>query len=190
MDAESLINLPMTIDRRSMAEMRRRVDKQGKRSAVVRFMLAKGDKDKIAAWNQDLVRILHVFNVRSIGFCWDSVNLGVPFQVELAIDTNMRVADTQAMVVDARMTISNTQTTVTNTETMVAETQTTVANTQTMVADTHTTVTSTQTMVADMHRNMLTEQKTTGQNNSVGATCYLRTTECLLSPRFKPGQRY
>jgi hypothetical protein len=67
-DTESLIRLPMTIDRRAVAEMQRRVDKQGKRSVVVRFMLAKGDKDKIAAWNQDLVRILHVFNVRSIGF--------------------------------------------------------------------------------------------------------------------------
>jgi hypothetical protein len=194
-DAESLIHLLMTIDRRSMAEMQRRVDKQSKRSVVVRYMLAKGDKDKIAAWNQDLVRILHVFNVRSIGFCWESANL-VPFQAELSIDTNMRVADTQAMVadtqtmvVDARMTISNTQTTVTNTETMVAETQMTVANTQTMVADTQTTVTSTQTMVADMHRNMLTGQKaTSSQNNSVGATCYLQTMECLLSPRLKPGQ--
>jgi hypothetical protein len=54
----------MTIDRRATAEMQRRVDKQGKRTSVVRFMLAKGDKDKIAAWNQDLMRILHVFNVR------------------------------------------------------------------------------------------------------------------------------
>jgi hypothetical protein len=50
-----------------MAEMQRRVDKQGKRNIVVRFILAKGDKDKIAVWNQDLVRILHVFNVGSIG---------------------------------------------------------------------------------------------------------------------------
>jgi hypothetical protein len=51
-----------------MAKMQMRVDKQGKRGVVVRFILAKGDKDKIAAWNQDLVKILHVFNVRSIGF--------------------------------------------------------------------------------------------------------------------------
>jgi hypothetical protein len=33
----------------------------------LRFILAKDDKDKIAGWKQDLVRILQVFNVRSIG---------------------------------------------------------------------------------------------------------------------------
>jgi hypothetical protein len=65
-DNESLIHLLMTIDRRSVVEMQRKVDKQGKRNVVLRFILAKGDKDKIAGWNQDLVRILHIFNVRSI----------------------------------------------------------------------------------------------------------------------------
>ena len=40
--------------------------KQGKRNAASRFILAKRDKDKIAAWKQDLIRLLHVFNVRSI----------------------------------------------------------------------------------------------------------------------------
>jgi hypothetical protein len=57
----------MTIDGRSVTEMQRKVDKQGKRNSVIRFIVAKGDKDKITAWNQELVRILHVFNVRSIG---------------------------------------------------------------------------------------------------------------------------
>ena len=46
--------------------MRRKVDKRGKRNAALRFILAKKDKDEIAAWNQDLVRILHIFNVRPI----------------------------------------------------------------------------------------------------------------------------
>jgi hypothetical protein len=50
-----------------VTEMQRKVDRRGKRSAVIRFMLAKGDKDEIAAWNQELFRILHVFNVRSFG---------------------------------------------------------------------------------------------------------------------------
>jgi hypothetical protein len=57
----------MTIDGRSVSQMQRKVDKRGKRNAVFRFMLAKGDKDEITAWNQELFRILHVFNVRSIG---------------------------------------------------------------------------------------------------------------------------
>jgi hypothetical protein len=55
------------IDRRSVGEMRRKVDRRGKRNVVFRSILAKRDKEEIAAWNQDLVRILHVFNVRSIG---------------------------------------------------------------------------------------------------------------------------
>jgi hypothetical protein len=50
-----------------MGEIRRKVEKRGKRNVVFRSILAKGDKDEIVAWNQDLVRILHVFNVRSIG---------------------------------------------------------------------------------------------------------------------------
>jgi hypothetical protein len=46
--------------------MQRKVVKQGKRNVVFRSILAKGDKEKIAAWKQDLVRVLHVFNVCSI----------------------------------------------------------------------------------------------------------------------------
>ena len=51
---------------RTVAGIHRKVVKQGKRNAAIRFFLAKGDKDKIVAWRQDLVRVLHVFNVRSI----------------------------------------------------------------------------------------------------------------------------
>jgi hypothetical protein len=46
--------------------MQRRAKKTGKQNAVFRFILAKRDKDRIVAWNQDLFRILHVFNVRSM----------------------------------------------------------------------------------------------------------------------------
>jgi hypothetical protein len=54
-------------DRRTLAGIQRKVVKQSKRNSVIRFILAKGDKEKIAAWKQDLVRVLHVFNVCSIG---------------------------------------------------------------------------------------------------------------------------
>jgi hypothetical protein len=115
--------------------------------------------------------------------CWESANLAAPLQTELAIDTNVRVADTQTMVADTRTTITNTQTivadtqmTVTNTQTMVADAQIAVTDTQTMVADTKMTVSNTQTMVADMHRNMLTGQKgTSGQNDLVSATRSINT---------------
>jgi hypothetical protein len=55
------------LNRRALVEMQMKVVKRGKRSGVVRFILAKDDKDKIAGWKQDLVRILQVFNVRSVG---------------------------------------------------------------------------------------------------------------------------
>jgi hypothetical protein len=60
------------LDCRTVTEIERRVVKRGKRNPLSRFILAKGDKDKIVAWNQNLVRVLHVFNVRSIG------SVGVP----------------------------------------------------------------------------------------------------------------
>jgi hypothetical protein len=59
------------IDRRSVGEIRRKVENRGKRNVAFRSILTKGDKDEIVALNQDLVRILHVFNVRSIGSVWD-----------------------------------------------------------------------------------------------------------------------
>ena len=66
-DAGSMVHLTMTVAHRSVVDIQRNVNERGKRSKVLRFILAKSDKDKIAVWNQDIVRVLHVFNVRSIG---------------------------------------------------------------------------------------------------------------------------
>ena len=127
-DARSLTRLSMTtIGRRSMVEMQKNMVKRGKRNAFVRFILSKVDKDKIAAWNQELVRLLHVFNVRSINCVRNFANLTALFQAELAIDTNIRVADTQRII----------------------------GNTQTIVADTRVTVTNIEKKVGDIHLNML-----------------------------------
>ena len=57
----------MSVDPRSVVEMQRDVDKQGKRSTVLQFTPGKVDQDKIAGWNQDLARLLHVFEVHFIG---------------------------------------------------------------------------------------------------------------------------
>ena len=59
-------------NRRALVEMQKKVAKRGKRNGVLRFILAKDDKDKIAGWKQDLVRILQVFNVRPIESAGDS----------------------------------------------------------------------------------------------------------------------
>jgi hypothetical protein len=77
-----------------MVKIQGRVVKQGKRNALYRFVLSKTDKDKIAAWKQDFMRILHVFNVGAIGSVRHSfASLAASFQTELAIDTNTMVAD-------------------------------------------------------------------------------------------------
>ena len=54
------------LNRRTVAEIQRKIVGQGKRRAVSRFSYAKSDKDAIVGWRQDLNRILHIFNVRSI----------------------------------------------------------------------------------------------------------------------------
>jgi hypothetical protein len=82
-----------------MVKIQGKVVKQGKRNALHRFVLSKTDKDKIAAWKQDFMRILQVFNVRATGFAGHScANSAAPFQTELAVDTNMTVTDTNTMV--------------------------------------------------------------------------------------------
>ena len=74
-----------------MAGIRKKIIKQGKRSATSRLFHAKSDKDAIAAWKQELNRVLHVFSVRLVR----SVRhlLMAPIQTELAINTHIMVAD-------------------------------------------------------------------------------------------------
>ena len=80
-------------DCRTVAEIQKKIVKKGKRNVAFRLFRAKNDKDVIAAWKQDLTRILDIFNVRSSGSVWIFADLFVHFQTELAINTNMMVAD-------------------------------------------------------------------------------------------------
>ncbi|KAF9787199.1 hypothetical protein BJ322DRAFT_707230 [Thelephora terrestris] len=59
----------------TVAEILRKIAERGKRNTVSRLFHAKDDKDTIAAWRQDLIRVIHVFNT------------------ELAINTHVMVAD-------------------------------------------------------------------------------------------------
>jgi len=56
----------LSADLRTVADIQRKVIKQGKRNAVTQLFHAKNDKEMIAAWRADLNRILLVFNVSSI----------------------------------------------------------------------------------------------------------------------------
>ena len=51
------------LNRRTVAEVQRKVIKQSGRNSALRLFHAKKDKETIAAWKVDLNRILHIFNV-------------------------------------------------------------------------------------------------------------------------------
>lgn len=72
-----------------MAEIRGKVVEKGERNWASRLVNAKSDKDAITAWRQELVGILHVFNVRSVGSVWHS--LTEAFQTEMGINTHVAV---------------------------------------------------------------------------------------------------
>ena len=53
---------------RTVAAVQKKIATQGKRNVVSQVFHAKSDKDAIAVWRQDLVRVHHVFNVRRVEF--------------------------------------------------------------------------------------------------------------------------
>ena len=61
-------SLTYALDRRTVAEIQRKVIKHSGRNAVSRLVHAANDKEKITGWKLVLDRILHVFNVRCATF--------------------------------------------------------------------------------------------------------------------------
>ncbi|KAF9780532.1 hypothetical protein BJ322DRAFT_1112530 [Thelephora terrestris] len=55
------------IYRRTIGEIQKNVEDKGEQHRVVGFLNAKGDKDLIAGWRQELVDVLPVFNVQRAG---------------------------------------------------------------------------------------------------------------------------
>jgi hypothetical protein len=86
------------IYQRTIGEIQKNVEDKGEQHRVVGFLNARGDKDLIAGWRQELVEVLPVFNVRSVGPVWHS--LTSCFQTELAINTHVMVAGTYAKVLE------------------------------------------------------------------------------------------
>jgi len=74
-----------------MAEIQGRIVEKRERGLLSRLANANNDKEIIAAWRFDLIRILQVFNVCSAG----SVRLPLmaSFQTELALNTHTIVSD-------------------------------------------------------------------------------------------------
>ena len=74
---------------RTMAEIRGNIIERGKRHWVSGILNARGDRNAIAAWREELVMVLDVFNVRLFGSAWHS--LTAPFQTELILNTYVAV---------------------------------------------------------------------------------------------------
>jgi len=74
-----------------MAGIQGRIVNKRERGLLSRMANAKNDKEIIAAWKLDLIRILQVFNVRSAG----SVRLPLiaSFQTELILGAHTMVSD-------------------------------------------------------------------------------------------------
>ena len=66
------------VDRRTVAEIQRKIVKRGGRNAVSRPLHAKGDKEAIATWRSDLNRILLIFDVRFVLSVLATTNLPSP----------------------------------------------------------------------------------------------------------------
>ena len=93
-----------TLNRSTVAEIQEKIIEKGGRNLLSRLVHAKDDKETIGGWKLDLNRILHVFNVRSVGFTW--LSLTVPFQTELAINTHVTVSDIHHDVSGIRRDVS------------------------------------------------------------------------------------
>ena len=102
-----------------MAEIQRKVKNDGKRNVISRHFHARNDKEKIAGWKSDLNRILHVFNVRSIGSVWRLLTLHS--QTELTINTHVIVSNTNVVVSDTHAIVSELEHNVTSTHAIVSE---------------------------------------------------------------------
>jgi methyl-accepting chemotaxis protein len=125
-----------------VAEIQRNIVKHGKRGVVSRHVHAKNDKEKIAAWGSDLVRILQVFNVCSVVSVW--LLLTQYSQTELAINTHV---------------------TVSNTHSIISELGQNVTSTHAIVSELGQNITGMHTMVSDIHRTMVKIQEDSGGIN-------------------------
>ena len=136
-----------SVNRRTVARIQNNVIKRSKRCLVSRVLRSKTDKDAIAAWRQDLDRILQIFTVRPLNpirqllICY--------LQAELLMNTHLTVVDTHVAVQKTHLTVQ----------------------------DTNLTVQDTRSMVVDIHQKVLAQAGPDGKNSSVSTGLYQPTTE-------------
>ena len=79
------------LNHRIVAELEEKVIERSGENALFRLFHAKSDKIVIAAWKEDLKRILHVFNVRSVILAW--LSLIDLFQSKLIVGHRVSVSE-------------------------------------------------------------------------------------------------
>ena len=185
---------------RMVAEIRRRIVKQGKRNVISRHFHARSDKETIATWRLDLNRILHIFNVRS-GVVMLQL-LIVNSQTELVINIHVTVSDIHHGVAntntivsavrhdvsDAHAIVSNVQSDVTNTHAVVSDVHRGVINTHAIVSELHRSVANTHAIVSDIHHTMMENQGGANWSVSVAYICCITEPELTIF-RLKLGRR-
>ena len=93
------------LDRRTVAEIQKKIIEKRGRRLLSRIANAKNDKEAIPIWKLDLNRVLHIFNV-----CPDIAirpSLTTRSQTELAINTNLIVSDVHHGVVNTHTMVSD-----------------------------------------------------------------------------------
>jgi len=108
-------------DRRTVADIQRKLVKWNKLNVVFRYFLARKEKKTVAGWRLGLENILQIFDVRSVARVITVVN----FPLHKAIPMN---TDTAAAAVHND---------VTNTKTITSGIQNDVVNTPVAVSDSH-----------------------------------------------------
>ena len=138
--------------RRTVAEIRRKIIKQGKQNVVSPPIYSEKDREMMTAWRSALDRILDVFNVRSVVSVW--LLLTLYSQTELVRNAHVTVSGIHHEVVD----------------------------TPTIVSELHRNVVDTHTMVSDIRRNMVEGREGTNiPPQSVSSIGTLSITEQALT---------
>ena len=87
-----------------MAQIQRSVAEPDTRNIFSRILNPNKDKEAIAAWRSELDRIVHVFEVCSTVRSLPTI-LTVHLQIELALHTNVAIANTHELVSDMHRTL-------------------------------------------------------------------------------------
>jgi len=93
------------LNRRTVAEIQKKIIEKRGRHLLSRIAHAKNDKEEIPTWKLDLNRILHIFNVCPVIAVWPL--LTTHSQTELAINTNLVVSDVRHGVISTHTMVSD-----------------------------------------------------------------------------------